>query len=188
MDATKNPLTESSAALVKRIASGDQAAEEELVRTFSGRVYAIAVARTRDREVAHDLTQDVLVVVIKALRANKLREADKLEAFIQGTLKNVINNYFRTKTRRSETGLNAISLYSWDGVLESEAAERRRFVQQDLEQCDTLDQQIMSLCLVDGLSLTQVAKRLGISYDVVRARKSRLVRKMAKKFGRMSQK
>jgi len=81
---TKNPLTESSAALVKRIASGDQTAEAELVRTYSGRVHAIAVARTRDREVTRDLTQDVLLAVIKALRAKMLRDAEKLESFGYG--------------------------------------------------------------------------------------------------------
>ena len=189
MDAsTENPLTKSSAALVERIASGDQAAEEELVRTYSRRVYAIAVARTRDREVARDLTQDILTAVIKALRANQLREANKLEAFIQGTAKNVINNHFRSEKRRSETGLQAIGLYAWDGVLECEAAERRRLVQQDLQQCDTLDQEIMLLYLTHGFSLTEIAERLGMSHVAVRARKSRLTRKMTKKFGRMSQK
>ena len=74
--------------LVARIAAGEQAAEEELVRTYSRRVYSIAAARTRDREIARDLTQDILLAVIKAVRADHVREADKLVAFIQGTAKN----------------------------------------------------------------------------------------------------
>jgi len=174
--------------LVARIASGEEAAEEELVRTYGRRVYAITTARTRDREIARDLTQDVLLAVIKAARANQIREADKLEAFIQGTAKNVINNYFRTRIRRSETSLEAVSQHTWDSVLESEAAERRRLVQQELERCSLLDQQILLFSLVDGHSLAEVAKRLNLSHDAVRARKSRLVRKMAEKFGRLSQK
>jgi len=185
---TNNPLPESSAALVRRIASGDQAAEEELVEIYGRRVYAIAVARTRDHEVARDLTQDVLLAVIKALRAAKLRDADKLKSFIQGTAKNIINNYFRIRERRSETSLEAAFLHALDGVLESEAAERSRFVQQELERCDTLDKQILLFSVVDGHSLAEVAKRLSMSYEAVRARKSRLVRKMEKKLGGMSQK
>jgi RNA polymerase sigma-70 factor, ECF subfamily len=188
MDSSTNNPPESSAALAKRIASGDQVAEEELVRTYSRRVHAIALARTRDREVARDLTQDVLLAVIKALRAKMLRDADKLESFIQGTAKNLINNYFRTRVRRSEISLEAAFFNVWDGVLESEAAERGRFVQQELERCNPLDQQILLFSVVDGHSLAEVAKRLGMSYDAVRARKSRLVRKMEKKLGGMSQK
>ncbi len=172
---TANWRTSAPADLVARIAAGEQAAEEELGQTYGRRVYAIATVRTRDREIARDLTQDILLAVIKAARADQIREASKLEAFIQGTAKNVINNYFRTRKRRSETGLEAVSQHSWDSVVESEAAERR------------LDQQILLFSLVDGHSLAEVAKRLSMSHDAVRARKSRLVRKMTEKFGRVSQ-
>ena len=189
MDAgTPNRGMNASADLVARIVGGEQAAEEELVLTYSRRVYSIATARTRDREIARDLTQDILLAVIKAVRANHIREADKLVAFIQGTAKNVINNYFRTRMRRSETSLEAVSQHAWDSVLESEAAERRRLVEQELERCSPLDQQILLFSLVDGHSLAEVAKRVNMSHDAVRARKSRLVRKMTEKFGRVSQK
>jgi len=184
---TGNWRTSAPADLVARIAAGEQAAEEELGQTYGRRVYAIATVRTRDREIARDLTQDILLAVIKAARADQIREASKLEAFIQGTAKNVINNYFRTRKRRSETGLEAVSQHSWDSVVESEAAERRRLVQQELERCSLLDQQILLFSLVDGHSLAEVAKRLSMSHDAVRARKSRLVRKMTEKFGRVSQ-
>jgi RNA polymerase sigma factor (sigma-70 family) len=126
--------------------------------------------------------------VIKAVRADHVREADKLVAFIQGTAKNVINNYFRTRMRRSETSLEAVTQHTWDSVLESEAAERRRLVEQELERCSPVDQQILLFSLVDGHSLAEVAKRVNMSHDAVRARKSRLVRKMTEKFGRVSQK
>jgi RNA polymerase sigma-70 factor, ECF subfamily len=186
-ESTANPGTNTPADIVARIASGEQAAEGELVHTYGRRVYAIATVRTRDREIARDLTQDVLLAVIKAARAGQIREANKLEAVIQGTAKNLINNYFRTRKRRSETGLEAVSQHAWDAVVESEAAERRRLVQQELQRCSLLDQQILLFSLVDGHSLAEVAKRLSMSHDAVRARKSRLVRKMAEKFGRVSQ-
>jgi len=185
-EGTANPETNAPADLAARIASGEQAAEEELVQTYGRRVYAIATARTRDREIARDLTQDILLAVIKAARADQIREASKLEAFIQGTAKNLINNYFRTQKRRSETGLEAVNQPTLDSVLESEAAERRRLVQQELQRCSQLDQQILLFSLVDGHSLAEVAKRLSMSHDAVRARKSRLVRKMTEKFGSVS--
>lgn len=183
-----NQVMNTSATLLGRIAAGDRAAEEELVQTYRGPVLAIATVRTRDREVAKDLTQDILLAVIKAARADRIREADKLEAFIQGTAKNLINNYFRTLVRRSETSLEAATQHAWDAVLESEAAERRRLVKAELDRCSVLDQQILLFFLVDGHSFAEVAKRLNLTHDAVRARKSRLVRKMREKFGRVSQK
>src|SRR4051812_46283252 len=82
--------------LVERIRQGDSAAEGELAAIFRQRIFVAAVARVRDREIARDLTQETLMAVIKSLRAGQLREADKLPAFIQGTARNLINNFFRT--------------------------------------------------------------------------------------------
>ena len=68
-------------------------------------VFVIAVARTRDREAARDLTQEILIAVLKALREGRLRDSEKLSAFIQGTARNLINNYLRTKVRHAEVEL-----------------------------------------------------------------------------------
>jgi len=61
-------------------------------------------------------------------------------------------------------------------------------IRHELESFSSTDQQILLLALVDGHSLAEVAKRLNLSHDVVRARKSRMIRKIIKKFADMSQK
>ena len=64
--------------LVERIRSGDGKAEEELVRYFSPRVFAMLMARTRDREASRDLLQDVLIAVLRSVREGALRDAERL--------------------------------------------------------------------------------------------------------------
>ena len=54
--------------LVARIRAGDCLAEDELINTYRRGVLVIATARTRDREAARDLAQEVLIAVLKALR------------------------------------------------------------------------------------------------------------------------
>ncbi|HEY1272172.1 MAG TPA: sigma-70 family RNA polymerase sigma factor [Terriglobales bacterium] len=174
--------------LVRRILAGDRSAEEELVRTYRRGVVVIASVRTRDREAARDLAQDILMAVIQALRAGHLREANKLSAFIQGTARNLINNYLRSRARKSESDLDSAEEQSTNPIEELEAAERRRLLRQELQTLGMVDQQILLLSLVDGHSLAEVALRLNLSHDAVRARKSRLVRKITKKFGHVSQK
>ena len=51
------------AALVTRVAAGDPLAEGELVEHFAPRVRAMALARTRDHDLAKDLTQETLLAV-----------------------------------------------------------------------------------------------------------------------------
>lgn len=174
--------------MVARIRSGDAAAEEELARLYNRQVLLIAAARTRDREAARDLTQEIQIAVLQAVRAGKLREADKLSAFVQGTAKNVINNYFRTRARRAECALDSVSTASKNSVEEQEFQERRRLVQLELERFGPVDQKILLYSMVDGHSLAEVAQRLELSHEAVRARKSRMIKKIMKKFGGLSQK
>src|SRR6266436_3135183 len=187
--AAMNDSSDAAAAaglLAQRILGGDRSAEDELVCTYRRGVFVIAVARTRDREAAHDLTQEILIAILKALRDGQLRESAKLAAFIQGTARNLINNYLRAKAHHAEVELDD-EAYSADAVEELESLERRRLVQRELESFSITDQQILLLSLVDGHSLAEVAQRLSLSHEAVRARKSRAVRKISRKFARVSQ-
>lgn len=174
------------AALAARIRAGDTVAENDLVATYRRGVVLIASVRTRDREAARDLAQDVFVAVIKALRDGQLREPEKLAAFIQGTARNLINNYLRTRARRAECELDPAEEVGADPVVDLEAAERQRLVRRELAGFSVVDQQILLLSLVDGHSLADVAERMGLSHDAVRARKSRMVKKITKKFSHLS--
>lgn len=174
--------------LVSRIRVGDRAGEDELVATYQRGLLLITTARTRDREAARDLTQDILVAVLKALRDGKLRDAGKLSAFVQGTARNLINNYLREKARRLECDLHSADEPTRDLVEEVELAEQQRLIRSELEGFSPLDRHILLLSLVDGHSLLEVAQRLRLSHDAVRARKSRMIRKITKKFAQMSQK
>src|SRR5438270_784032 len=181
------PAMSAEVVLVQRILAQDRSAEDELVRTYRRGVMAIAAARTRDRETARDLTQEIFIAILKALREGQLRDSSKLVAFIQGTARNVINNYLRTQARRSECELVA-DVPGADPIEELEAAERQRLVRRELEAFNRTDQQILLLSVVDGYSLAEIAQRLGLSHDAVRARRSRMLRKIMKKFQHLSQK
>ena len=155
---------------------------------YRNAVFAIATVRTGNRDTARDLTQDILLAVIKAVRKGQVRESDKLAAFIQGTARNLINNYFKTSVRHGEMALDVAEPMLTNPVREFEDAERVRLVHEELLRYSPLDQQILLFSLVDGHSLAEIAERLKLSHEAVRARKSRLIRKLAKKFEGASQK
>ena len=183
-----SPRHDAAQSLAQRILAGDRTAESELVSTYRRSVFAIASARTHDREAARDLTQDVLIAVLRALREGQLREFDKLAAYIQGTARNIINKYLRTRLRRAECDLDSEEIIATDPVAELEVAERRRLLRHELQSFSMADQQILLLSLVDGRPLAEVAQRLNLSHDAVRARKSRIIKKIIKRFSDLSQK
>ncbi len=165
--------------LVDRIRAGDGTAEEELVRYFSPRVFAMLVARTRDRETARDLLQDVLMAVLRSVRDGALRDAERLAPFVHGTARNLVNNYFRDKIR--EPKLEELS-DDCAGIVQQdllESNERERLVREALRSVDETDRQIVLMTLVEGRKPGDIANRLGLSSEVVRQRKSRAVRKIS---------
>ena len=61
------PVSE-TAELVDRCRQGDDLAWERLVRTFQGRVYALAYHYVRDADAARDLAQEIFVRVYQKYR------------------------------------------------------------------------------------------------------------------------
>jgi RNA polymerase sigma factor (sigma-70 family) len=172
--------------LAERIRNHDPVAEEELVRAFSSRIAFLVFVRTRDREAARDLTQDVLMAVVVALRDGHLREPERLAGFVFGTARNVINGYLRARSRQPrEDPIEAgFDLATIPDTLED--TERGALVRRALDAVDSTDRKILFLTLVEGLKPGEIAVRLGLTSEVVRARKSRAIKKVTERVKRLS--
>jgi len=92
----------SDADVVRRIGSGhDHEAEGELFRRMAPRVRLYGLRHLRDGHAADDLTQHVLLTVLEALRASRLREPEKLAAFVLGTCRMTVLDLRRGAQRRA---------------------------------------------------------------------------------------
>lgn len=167
--------------LPARIAAGDASAEAELARHFGPRVLLILSARLRDRETAREATNDVLMAVIAALRAGRLRDPLALAGFVHGTLQNVAKNRVRAFARRPRhEPLEAAEPHA---RVEDDGERRERVAQVGrlLLELDERDRRILELTLGEGLKPGEIAARLGLSAELVRLRKSRAVRRLAER-------
>ena len=71
--------------LALRIGQGDREAETEVCRRMAPRIRLYGLRHLRSGSAADDLVQQVLVKMLEALRAGRLREPDKLPQFVLGT-------------------------------------------------------------------------------------------------------
>jgi RNA polymerase sigma factor (sigma-70 family) len=172
--------------LAERIRCGETSAEEELDRLFRRRVLFLALARTRDPEGARDVTQDVMLAVVLALRDGHLREAERLAAFVYGTARNVISNYLRTRSRLPKEDPIGDELHLPSMPDPIEHTERADLVQRALGALDSNDRKILLLTLVEGLKPGEIAVRLGLTAEVVRTRKSRALKKTIERVKKLS--
>ena len=90
----------SDAQLVRQIGSGDPDAEAEFFHRMAPRIRLYGLRHLRDPHAAADLTQQVLITTLEALRARRLREPDKLASFVLGTCRMTVLDLRRNAQRR----------------------------------------------------------------------------------------
>src|ERR1043166_6983967 len=90
----------SEADLALRIAAGHPDAEAELCRRMAPRIHLYGLRHLRSSSAADDLVQQVLVTVLEALRAGRLRESDKVAHFVMGTCRMTVLDQRRGATRQ----------------------------------------------------------------------------------------
>ena len=169
------------AELVERVAGGDRAAEARIAELFSTAIQVMTRMRTRGAVDAHDVCQDVILAVITALRQGQLRDAERLGAFVAGVARNVINTQLRTRRSRSTEPLSDVVGPVADLRDEVARRERDRTLRTALGEVSPSDRQILLLTLVEGLKPGEVAAKLSLDPQVVRARKSRALRRLVER-------
>jgi RNA polymerase sigma-70 factor, ECF subfamily len=97
--------------LVRRIVSGEPAAEAELVDRFSRALSFLLRRLTRDDTAAEDLYQETFRLVIEKVRKGELREPERLPGFVSSMARNLFLGSVRRGGRRQK----------WQG--DSEATE-----------------------------------------------------------------
>jgi RNA polymerase sigma-70 factor (ECF subfamily) len=164
--------------LACRITQGDREAEADLARWFHPRIRVIASARLHGSDAALDVAQDTIVAVIEALRAGRVREPERLPAFVLGIAGNLINTRHRTSTLHREVQQDPPEEPASDdsAVVRLDFEQRRAKVRAALVHLNALDRRILILTMVDGLKPREIARQVGLTPEVVRTRKARAVR------------
>ena len=136
------------AELVRLIGSGDQEAEAELFHRMAPRIRLYGLRHLRDEHASDDLTQQVLITTIKALRAGRLREPEKLASFVLGACRMTVLDARRSAQRKER-------------LLEQFGADLSAPVQPSIP---TLDHDLLARC-VQSLSERERAVVVMTFYD-----------------------
>jgi RNA polymerase sigma factor (sigma-70 family) len=163
--------------LVEGIRSGNRRAERVICERYLPRVKCMLRARLRDEEAVGELANEVLFALVKTMREGRLREAGALPAFVFGIASNLINNYVRTKARRREQPLEP----GFDPpapVEDRRHEERLDRARRELDDLEEPDRTILLLVLLEGLTPAEIGRKIALSSEVVRARKSRAIKRL----------
>jgi len=180
--------------LARSLQAGDAASENELARLFYPHLLAMAAGRLHDREKAREIAQEALLAILSALREGRLREPEKLPAFVVGTARNLINSHVRRQVQRPDAlplGPREAIIPDPDprsGQLLFEEEEKRDMVLVVLQKLKPADRRILYLTLSEGLNPREIAIEMGLKPEIIRVRKSRALKFVRRKLEKMIRK
>lgn len=169
------------AEVARRIAKrGEEAPvhEAELCRRFLNRARLYGLRHLRfDVTAAEDLAQQVMMVVIEALRAGRVKDLELIDRFMLGTCRNVAHSMRRTRQREEDTERRLSSELGNAVVPPWEMVESRR-VEECLAALAPREARVLQLLFQDGETAADVAALLGTTAGNVRVIRHRAIARL----------
>lgn len=173
--------------LAARIARGDPAAEADLVDRFRRGLLVMLRRRVAGCD-AEDLCQETLRVALENLRAGRLRDGEKLSAYLWG-IADHLSRRVRERSAREHTAGDALELRvdQTMGPEESlQVSERQQLVRLTIERLPIRDRDILSAFYLTERSKEEICRSHGLTppqFDVI---KFRALKRFARALAEMS--
>jgi RNA polymerase sigma factor (sigma-70 family) len=190
--AARSLATNEGAEIVRRCRAGDGAAWEEIVQTYSRRVYNLAYRFTSRADTAEDLTQDVFVRVYRSLEQYNPKQGD-LQNWLMRLARNLIIDDYRKRQRAPQDEIaddledHKYHLRSAGNSVEREM-ERRELGAQVQAGIDKLSADLRTCVIlrdIEELSYQEIVDLLKIPEGTVKSRINRGRIELAKILRRM---
>jgi RNA polymerase sigma-70 factor (ECF subfamily) len=153
--------------LVTLAAGGDRRAEAALVRKFAPAVRTFWRRRMRGADAVDELSQEVFLRLVQALRSGAVAEAERVGGFVLGICKNLARERARTAERRNELW----EQYG-DALTALEDTPLASYQLAQLEDClsqmTARSRDVIRFAFVEGQSASEIGSRLEMTEGNVR--------------------
>jgi RNA polymerase sigma-70 factor (ECF subfamily) len=192
LEAVKALASSEGADLVRRCRAGDGAAWEEIVSTFSRRIFNLAYRFTSSIEAAEDLTQEVFIRIYRTLEQYDAKQGD-LSNWLMRLARNLIIDDYRHRQRNPQDSFaedvetHAFHLHAVGGSAQKDI-ERREMAKQVQEGIDKLPADLRTCVIlrdIEELSYQEIVELLKIPEGTVKSRINRGRIELAKILRRM---
>ena len=169
-------------ALIRRLRAGDEAAFEEVVRRYGGRLLAVARRILQSEDDAQDAVQDGFWSAFRAL--DQFKETARLSTWLHRIVVNAALMKQRSRARRAEGSIEELlptfledghqphSAVPWPESLEEMVASRetRERVRASIDRLPAIYRNVLVLRDIEDLDTEETAELLGVRSNVVKIR------------------
>lgn len=168
--------------LIQRLRAGDEAAFEEVVRRYGGRLLAVARRILQSEDDAQDALQDGFWSAFRALP--QFKERARLSTWLHRIVVNAALMKQRSRVRRAEDSIEELlptfledghrhnSPVPWREPLDELVAnkETRQRVRASIDRLPEIYRNVLILRDIEELDTAETAELLGVSANVVKIR------------------
>ena len=163
--------------LLARFEQGrDQSAFAEVVRRHGRMVLGVAARNLDSRQDAEDAFQATFLALARAV--DKLRNKERVAAWLHGTARKAASSIRRSAERRRERLdrmkelASNVTKVAHDPVEQIANGELVRVLDEEIGKLPEKLRSVVVLCYLDGMKQTDAAKQMGISESAVRSQLS----------------
>lgn len=170
------------ATLVAQLRAGDEAAFEQVVRKYGGRLLAVARRIVNSEEDARDVVQDAFLNAFKSF--DRFEGNAKLSTWLHRIVVNAALMKLRTRKRKPEQSIESMlpsflddghheeRFQSWDEPIDKimERAENRELVRRQIDALPEGYRTVLVLRDIEGLDTEETANVLGLSVNATKIR------------------
>jgi RNA polymerase sigma-70 factor, ECF subfamily len=164
-------FTAFDASYLERLQRGDAHTEQHFVTYFSELIRLKLRCRLSSAEAIEDVRQETFVRVLALIRANQVREPERLGALVNSVCNNVLLEHYRAKTR-TVASLDEVPEHNFlsqettaAGV---EVREAQLLVRKILSELPERDRRLLQLVLLEERDKDAVCTELGLSREYLR--------------------
>lgn len=166
--------------LIKKIANSDLSAFNELMDRYYDVLLGFAVSILKDEQAAQDIVQEIFAKMWE--QRAKLADVKSLRNYLYVSIKNTSINYMRAEKRLDRR--NRVADFGQNENTEFMAIDVAvRLLDDAIHELPERSATVIKLTL-QGLSLAEIATRMGVSQNTVRSTKAYAINKLRGQFER----
>ena len=156
---------------VERLQAGDFRTQEHFVAYFSELIQLKLRARLNSPQAIEDVRQETFTRVFAALRDGKIRQPDRLGAFVNSMCNNVLLEHYRANSRSDsldedeERDFPATNIDVLGAIASQQMAEKIREI---LEQMPERDRRLLREVFLEERDKDAVCKDFGVDREYLR--------------------
>lgn len=156
---------------VERLSAGDFRTQEHFVAYFSELIQLKLRSRLHSPQAIEDVRQEIFTRVFAALRGGKIRQPDRLGAFVNSMCNNVLLEHYRSSSRdtpledEEEKDFPAVGIDVLGMLAAKQLGERIREI---LEELPERDRRLLREVFLEERDKDDVCRDFGVDRDYLR--------------------